>query len=105
VVTLAQISKDKAVEEERKNIQEVIHERVAIEETVVEEQERIQRELRGEINTSSPPKKNPLESVPISFELTDLVVFMRDMICTAKSSRNLDIFHSYVKVITTFFLN
>jgi len=41
VVTLAQISKDKAVEEERKNIQEVIRERVAIEKTVVEEQERI----------------------------------------------------------------
>ncbi|MFY0672542.1 MAG: flotillin family protein [Bacteroidia bacterium] len=41
IVTLAQIAKDKAVEEERKNIQEVIRERVAIEKTVVEEQERI----------------------------------------------------------------
>jgi len=41
IVTLAQIEKDKAVEEEQKNIQEVIRERVAIEKTVVEEQERI----------------------------------------------------------------
>ncbi|MBI1184573.1 flotillin family protein [bacterium] len=41
IVTLAQIAKDKAVEEERKNIQDVIRERVAIEKTVVEEQERI----------------------------------------------------------------
>ncbi|MGB0429451.1 MAG: flotillin family protein [Bacteroidia bacterium] len=41
VVSLAQIAKDKAVEIERKNIQEVIRERIAIEKTVVEEQERI----------------------------------------------------------------
>lgn len=41
IVTLAQIEKDKAVEEEQKNIQEVIRERVAIEKTVVEEQELI----------------------------------------------------------------
>lgn len=41
IITLAQIEKDKAVETEQKNIQEVIRERVAIEKTVVEEQERI----------------------------------------------------------------
>lgn len=41
VVTLAQISKDKVVEVEKKNIQEVIRERVAIEKTVVDEEENI----------------------------------------------------------------
>jgi uncharacterized membrane protein YqiK len=41
VVTLAGIAKEKAVEEERKNIQEVIRERVAVEKTVVEEEQRI----------------------------------------------------------------
>ena len=41
IVTLAQIEKDKAVEVERKNIQEVIRERVVVERAVVEEEERI----------------------------------------------------------------
>ena len=41
VVTLAEIEKEKAIEEERKNIQEVIRERVAIEKTVVDEEEKI----------------------------------------------------------------
>ncbi|MGB0978359.1 MAG: flotillin family protein [Croceimicrobium sp.] len=41
IVTLTQIEKEKAIEEERKNIQEVIRERVAIEKTVVDEEERI----------------------------------------------------------------
>lgn len=41
IIELATIEKDKAVEIEQKNIQEVIRERVAIQKTVVEEQERI----------------------------------------------------------------
>ena len=41
VVTLANIAKEKAVEEERKNIQDVIKERVMVERTVVEEEEKI----------------------------------------------------------------
>ncbi len=41
VVTLAVIEKDKAVEVEKKKIQDVIRERVAVERTVVEEQQRI----------------------------------------------------------------
>ncbi len=41
VVSLAQIEKDKAIEVEKRNIQEVIRERVAVERSVVEEQERI----------------------------------------------------------------
>jgi len=41
VVSLAQIEKDRAIEEERKNIQEVIRERIAVEKSVVEEEERI----------------------------------------------------------------
>lgn len=41
IVTLAEIEKEKSIETERKNIQEVIRERVAIEKTVVEEEERI----------------------------------------------------------------
>ncbi|MFK7905897.1 MAG: hypothetical protein AB8B69_12265, partial [Chitinophagales bacterium] len=41
VVTLAQIAKEKAVEEERKNIQDVIRERVVVERAVVEEEEKI----------------------------------------------------------------
>lgn len=41
VVTLAQIEKEKSIEVEKKNIQEVIRERVAIEKTVVDEEERI----------------------------------------------------------------
>ena len=41
IVTLAQIEKEKAIEVEKKNIQEVIRERVAIEKTVVDEEERI----------------------------------------------------------------
>jgi hypothetical protein len=41
VIALAQIDKDKAVEVEKRNIQEVIRERVAVERSVVEEQERI----------------------------------------------------------------
>jgi uncharacterized membrane protein YqiK len=41
VVTLAQIEKEKSIEEEKKNIQEVIRERVAIEKTVVDEEELI----------------------------------------------------------------
>jgi len=41
IVTLAQIEKEKSVETEKKNIQEVIRERVAIEKTVVDEEERI----------------------------------------------------------------
>lgn len=41
VVTLAQIDKEKAIEVEKKNIQEVIRERIAIEKTVVDEEERI----------------------------------------------------------------
>ncbi|MCB0479325.1 MAG: flotillin family protein [Crocinitomicaceae bacterium] len=39
IVTLANIEKEKAIEEEKKNIQEVIRERVAIEKTVVDEEE------------------------------------------------------------------
>lgn len=41
VVTLADIEKEKAVETERRNIQEVIRERVTLERSVVEEQEKI----------------------------------------------------------------
>lgn len=41
IVTLAQIEKEKSIEEEKKNIQEVIRERVAIEKTVVDEEENI----------------------------------------------------------------
>lgn len=41
VVTLSQIEKEKAVEVEKKNIQEVIRERIMVERNVVEEQERI----------------------------------------------------------------
>jgi uncharacterized membrane protein YqiK len=41
VVAIAQIEKDKAVEIEKRNIQEVIRERVVVERAVVEEQERI----------------------------------------------------------------
>ncbi|WP_306640112.1 SPFH domain-containing protein [Sanyastnella coralliicola] len=41
VVTLAQIDKEKSIEIERKNIQEVIRERVAIQKSVVDEEERI----------------------------------------------------------------
>ncbi len=41
VVTLAQIDKEKAVEVEKKNIQEVIRQRVMVEREVVEEEERI----------------------------------------------------------------
>ena len=41
VVTLAQIDRDKAVEVEKRNIQEVIRERVVVERAVVEEQENI----------------------------------------------------------------
>ncbi|NCC50157.1 MAG: flotillin family protein [Spartobacteria bacterium] len=41
VVTLAQIEKEKAVEVEKKNMQEVVRERVAVERTVVEEEEKI----------------------------------------------------------------
>lgn len=41
IVTLAQIEKEKSIEEQKKNIQEVIRERVAIEKTVVDEEEKI----------------------------------------------------------------
>lgn len=41
VVTLAQIEKEKAVEEEKKNIQEVIRERVVVEKATVVEEEKI----------------------------------------------------------------
>jgi len=41
VIGLAQIDKDKAIEVEKRNIQEVIRERVAVERSVVEEQENI----------------------------------------------------------------
>jgi uncharacterized membrane protein YqiK len=41
IVTLAEIEKEKAVEVERKNIQDVIRERVVVERAVVEEQEKI----------------------------------------------------------------
>lgn len=41
VVTLAQIDKEKAVEVERKNIQDVIRERVMVERAVVQEEEKI----------------------------------------------------------------
>jgi len=41
IVSLAQIEKDKAVETEKKNIQEVIRERVVVERSVVEEEENI----------------------------------------------------------------
>ncbi len=41
IVTLAQIEKEKSIEIENKNIQEVIRERVAIEKTVVDEEENI----------------------------------------------------------------
>lgn len=41
VVTLAEIEKEKSIEVERKNIQEVIRDRVAIEKTVVDEEEKI----------------------------------------------------------------
>lgn len=41
VVTLAQIEKEKSVEVEKKNIQDVIRERVVVERAVVEEQEKI----------------------------------------------------------------
>jgi uncharacterized membrane protein YqiK len=41
IVTLAEIEKERAVEEERKNIQDVIRDRIAVEKKVVEEEERI----------------------------------------------------------------
>ncbi len=41
VVTLAQIEKEKAVEEEKRNIQDVIRERIVVEKAVVEEEEKI----------------------------------------------------------------
>ena len=41
VVTLAQIEKEKAIEVEKKNIQDVIKDRVMVERTVVEEEEKI----------------------------------------------------------------
>ncbi len=41
VVTLAQIEKERTIEEERKNIQEVIRERVIVEKAVVQEEEKI----------------------------------------------------------------
>ncbi len=41
VVTLAEIEKEKAIEVEKKNIQDVIKERVMVERTVVEEEEKI----------------------------------------------------------------
>ena len=41
VVGVADVEKDKAIEIEKRNIQEVIRERVAVERAVVEEQERI----------------------------------------------------------------
>lgn len=41
LVELAQIAKEKALEEERKNIQDIIRERIAVEKTVVEEEEKI----------------------------------------------------------------
>lgn len=41
VVTLAQIEKEKVVEVEKRNIQEVIRDRIAIEKTVVDEEEKI----------------------------------------------------------------
>ena len=41
IVTLAQIAKEKAVEIEKKNIQDVIRERVAVERAVVEQEEKI----------------------------------------------------------------
>ncbi len=41
IVSLAEIEKQRAVEEERKNIQEVIRQRVMVEKAVVEEEERI----------------------------------------------------------------
>ncbi len=49
VVTLAQIDKEKAVEVEKKNIQDVIRQRVMVEREVVEEEERIKdtREFAG----------------------------------------------------------
>lgn len=49
VVTLADIEKEKAVEVEKKNIQEVIRERVMVERAVVEEEEKIKdtREFAG----------------------------------------------------------
>lgn len=47
IVTLAQIEKEKSIETEKKNIQEVIRERVAIEKTVVDEEETI-KDTRAE---------------------------------------------------------
>lgn len=41
IVTLAEIDKEKAVEQEKKNIQDVIRERVIVERAVVEEEEKI----------------------------------------------------------------
>ncbi len=41
IVTLANIEKEKSIEEQKKNIQEVIRERVVIEKTVVDEEEKI----------------------------------------------------------------
>ncbi|MEM1214963.1 MAG: flotillin family protein [Bacteroidota bacterium] len=41
IVTLAEIEKERAVEEERKNIQDVIRDRIMVEKKVVEEEERI----------------------------------------------------------------
>lgn len=41
IVTLAEIEKEKSIEEQKKNIQEVIRERVVIEKTVVDEEEKI----------------------------------------------------------------
>jgi uncharacterized membrane protein YqiK len=41
IVTLADIAKEKAIEEERKNIQEVIRERVSVQKAVVMEEEKI----------------------------------------------------------------
>ena len=41
IVALAQIEKDKAIETEKKEIQDVIRERVVVQRAVVEEEERI----------------------------------------------------------------
>ncbi len=55
IVTLAQIDKEKAVEVEKKNIQDVIRERVIVERAVVEEEERIKD--THEIMTAERKKK------------------------------------------------
>ena len=63
------------------------------------EREKIAKELRGELTSEQPKADKPTEKLEVSFEITDLVVYLRGLINENRNSRDMNIFFSWIDVL------